>query len=170
MLLVVIVISIGPDATCGGSIMFMVDSCELFDECIECLRTRVCVRKQLINSDGGTREADNASLIVVNDSETVPDQCQWLWGIRDGIHCHSVFSMCICGLSESGMEHACVDVTGNKTKNVMFTTLVRLTSEAESVRMRNPQVLRCIPGKVDEHGGKQVSNSHGFPSFLNGDK
>ena len=167
MLLIVIVISIGPDAMCGSGVMFMVNGSELFDECVECLHARICVRKQLINSDGGVREADNASSIVVNDGKTVPDQCQWLWGIGDGIRCYSVSGMCICGLSESSMEHAHVDVTGKKTKNATFTTLARSMSEAESIRMRNVQVLRCVPGEVDERGGKQVSDSCGFPSFLN---
>ena len=43
-------------------------------------------------------------------------------------------------------------------------------TEVGSVRMRNVQVLGCESGKVDEQGGKQVSNSCGFPSFLNSDK
>ena len=127
--------------------MVMVDGSELFDESVEHLCTSVCVWKQIIDSDGGTCKADNTSSIVVNDGKIVPDQCWWLWGIRVGIHCCSISGMCICSLSESGMEHAHVDVTGNEDKNTMFTTLARLMSEAKSIRMRNVQVLGCVPGE-----------------------
>ena len=39
-------------------------------------------------------------------------------------------------------------------KKALFVMLARLMSKAGSIRVRNMQVLRCIPGKVDEQGGK----------------
>ena len=86
--------------------------------------------------------------------------------IGNGIRCHSVSCVCICGLSESGIDHACVDVTDKKTKNATFATLARSTSEVESIRTRNVWVLKCVPGDV----GSKSSDSCGLRSFLNGDK
>ena len=57
-------------------------------------------------------------------------------------------------------------VGGGKTKNALFATLARSTSEVGSVRVRNMWVLGCVPGNVNKRGGKQVSNSCSFLSFL----
>ena len=54
----------------------------------------------------------------------------------------------------SECEHGQEGMGGGKTKNTLFMTLARLTSEVASIRVRIMWDLRCIPGKVNKQGGK----------------
>ena len=47
---------------------------------------------------------------------------------------------------------------GGKIKNVIFATLARSMSKAESIRTRNMWVLECVPGEVRS----ESSNSYSF--------